>query len=43
MKLLLIVIFVTLLIITSYKINKLKNIEYKQPEILEGKRILTVY
>ncbi len=30
-------------IITTLKIIELKNIEYKKPEILSGKRILTVY
>ena len=32
-----------LIIITGFKINELKNIEYKKPELLTDKKILTVY
>ena len=43
MKLLLILTFIILLIVSIQKINKLKNIKYNQPEILTNKRILTLY
>ena len=32
-----------LIIITVFKINELKKIEYKEPELLTDKKILTVY
>jgi len=46
MKILLIITCIILLlpiVITIYKIKKLKNITYNQPEILANKKILTVY
>lgn len=38
-----IIVLLTLLIIAIYKINELKNLKYSHPEILENKKILTVY
>ena len=43
MKFILMGIFITLLIIVTYKLSELKNIKYNQSEILTNKKILTVY
>ena len=32
-----------LIIIAVFKINELKNIEYKKPELLNDKKVLTIY
>ena len=37
------ILFFTLLIVATCKINELKNIQYNQPEYLADKKILTIY
>ena len=37
------VVILTLIIVTIYKINELKNIKYYPPELLMNKKILTIY